>query len=74
MIKPLLSPVTLDKVRIFGSDKNEWKTSLLAEIDAEQLPAHYGGTMTDPDGNPMCLSIVRHAYLIYKYCLIFGIS
>lgn len=68
MIKPLLSPITLEKIRIFGSDKNEWQNSLLAEIDADQLPAHYGGTMIDPDGNPMCLSKVGFIiYRIFKY-------
>ena len=47
--------------------------SILAEIDAEQLPAFYGGAMTDPDGNPMCLSIVRFMFVILPniaYCII----
>merc|ERR1712136_731010 len=56
MIRPLLTQVTLDKVRLFGEDRNEWTSALLEEIDADQLPVHYGGTMTDPDGDPKCSS------------------
>lgn len=55
-VKPFLSPVTLAKLSIFGHDSKMWKDALLEEIDASQLPVHYGGTMTDPDGNPMCLT------------------
>jgi len=58
MVKPLLSQTTLNKIRIFGSNRSEWEAALLEEIDADQIPAFYGGTMTDPDGNPMCLTKV----------------
>ena len=50
---------TLDKVRIFGTNKEEWTAALLEEIEAENLPLHYGGTMVDPDGDPKCPSKVR---------------
>jgi len=56
MIRPLLTQVTLDKIKFFGTDKSEWKAALLEDIDADQLPAYYGGTMTDPDGDPKCPS------------------
>ncbi|XP_057372737.1 SEC14-like protein 2 [Daphnia carinata] len=46
------------KIKLFGNNKNEWMPALLEEIDADQLPAHYGGTMTDPDGDPKCPSKV----------------
>lgn len=59
MIKPFLHQATHDKIRVFGCDENEWKAALLEEIDATQLPANYGGTMTDPDGNIKCSSKVR---------------
>ena len=58
IVKPLLSQVTLDKIKVFGTDQNEWQSALLQDIDADQLPACYDGTMTDPDGNPMCLTKV----------------
>jgi len=56
LIKPFLGQETLDKFAIYGYDKEEWKAALLDEIAADQLPVHYGGTMTDPDGNPLCLT------------------
>jgi hypothetical protein len=59
MVKPFLQQVTLDKINVFGFDKNEWSAALLKDIDADQLPMHYGGTITDPDGNPKCPSKVR---------------
>lgn len=49
---------TLDKIRIYDFDATRWKAALLEEIDADQLPVHYGGTLTDPDGNTMCASKV----------------
>ena len=59
MIKPFLNQATLDKIRVFGFDRAEWQAALLEEIDAHQLPAFYGGKMTDPDGNGKCLSKVN---------------
>ena len=35
-----------------------WKRTLLEVIDADQLPVHWGGTATDPDGDPYCRSKV----------------
>ena len=32
----------------------------MKHIDADQLPAFLGGTMTDPDGNVRCPSKVRN--------------
>ena len=54
--KLILNKNTIDKIRIFGHDEMEWKAALLEEIDADQLPVYYGGTMTDPDGDPKCPS------------------
>ncbi len=68
MIKPFLNQVTNDKISVYGFDKAEWAAALLHEIDADQLPAFYGGTMTDPDGNEKCPSKVniRISFLIFK--------
>ena len=49
---------TIDKIRVYGTNEREWKEALLAEIDADQLPACYGGTLTDADGDPVCPSQV----------------
>ncbi len=36
-----------------------WKEVLRNYVDADQLPAVYGGSMTDPDGDPLCKTMVR---------------
>ncbi|XP_046633790.1 SEC14-like protein 2 isoform X2 [Daphnia pulicaria] len=56
LIKPFLHECDGPKIKVFGSDKKEWTSALLEEIEADQLPAFYGGTMTDPDGDPKCPS------------------
>lgn len=58
MIKPFLNEVTHDKIAVYGFDKSEWSAALLKEIDADQLPVYYGGSMTDPNGDPKCPSKV----------------
>lgn len=60
LIKPFFSQETLNKFAVYGSNKKEWQAALLKEIEADQLPVHYGGTMADPDGNPLCTSKVRY--------------
>lgn len=58
MVKPLLPATDILKMKIFTADRNEWLPALLEEIEANQLPSFYGGTLTDPDGNPKCPSKV----------------
>ena len=58
-MKPFMHQATIDKMKIFGSDKEEWAAALLEDIEADNLPLHYGGTMVDPDGDPKCPSKVR---------------
>lgn len=36
-----------------------WQEVLRTHIDPEQLPVVYGGTLTDPDGDPSCRTMVR---------------
>lgn len=57
-MKPFMHQVTIDKVSVYGFNKEEWKTALLNEIDADQLPAYYGGNLKDPNGDPKCPSKV----------------
>ena len=49
---------TVAKFHIYGTNADEWRAALLEDIDADQLPAEYGGTLTDPDGNAACLTKV----------------
>jgi hypothetical protein len=58
MMKPFMHEKTKNKVQIYSHDSSIWKAALLAEIDPDQLPVCYGGTMTDPDGNPNCVTKV----------------
>jgi hypothetical protein len=43
---------------VYGTDKDEWTNALLQEIDPDQLPAYYGGTLTDSNGDPKCPHLV----------------
>ena len=58
MVKHFISERSANKLSIFNDNSQVWKKELLTYIDADQLPACYGGTMTDPDGNPNCLTKV----------------
>lgn len=62
VVKPLLSGATIQKITVFGRDG--WKEELLKCIHAEDLPAFLGGTKTDPDGNPLCKTFVKHGEIV----------
>ncbi|XP_014397914.1 PREDICTED: SEC14-like protein 2 [Myotis brandtii] len=53
LVKPFLTEETRKKIMVLGAN---WKEVLLKYISADQVPVEYGGTMTDPDGNPKCKS------------------
>lgn len=53
LCKPLVSKDTRRKIEILGGNYQE---CLKKYIDDEHLPACYGGTLTDPDGNPRCIT------------------
>ncbi|NXA37991.1 S14L2 protein, partial [Eudromia elegans] len=57
LIKHFLSEDTRKKVVVLGSN---WKEVLQKYIDPEQIPVEYGGTLTDPDGNPKCPSKINY--------------
>ncbi|XP_046633910.1 SEC14-like protein 2 [Daphnia pulicaria] len=59
IVLPFMHERTRNKIQIFSHDAKQWKAALLADIDPDQLPASYGGTMTDPDGNPNCITKVN---------------
>ncbi len=54
LLKPFIHETDFPKIKIFATNKDEWTAALLDEIEADQLPAIYGGTMTNLDGNPNC--------------------
>lgn len=53
--RPLISEDMKQKIHVIGSDYKEY---LLRYIDASDLPACYGGTLTDPDGDPTCKTMI----------------
>ncbi|XP_064612900.1 retinal-binding protein-like isoform X2 [Liolophura sinensis] len=53
--RPLISEDMKNKIHVLGGD---YKSHLLKYIDADQLPAIYGGDLKDPDGNPRLASKV----------------
>ncbi|XP_068085642.1 SEC14-like protein 2 isoform X2 [Anabrus simplex] len=59
IVKNFLKEYTLSKIQIYKNNPAKWKPVLLNQIPADQLPAYYGGTMTDPDGDPKCPSKVK---------------
>uniref|UniRef100_A0A0P5N3Q7 Cral/trio domain-containing protein n=2 Tax=Daphnia magna TaxID=35525 RepID=A0A0P5N3Q7_9CRUS len=59
MIKPFLNERTRNKIQIHGHDAQQWKAAILAEVNAEELPVAYGGTLIDSDGNPNCATMVN---------------
>ena len=66
-IRPFLHEHTVSKIQIFShNDSEECRKALLNVIDADQLFACYGGTMTDADGNPHCTTKV---FFVYFNCI-----
>ncbi|XP_061752788.1 SEC14-like protein 2 [Nerophis ophidion] len=57
LVKHFLSENTRHKIYILGGD---WQEVLLRHIHEDQLPAIYGGKMTDPDGDPRCRTRIHH--------------
>ncbi|XP_064434748.1 SEC14-like protein 4 isoform X1 [Mirounga angustirostris] len=66
---PKLFPVAFNLVKLFMSEETQrkivilggnWKQELPKFISPDQLPVEFGGTMTDPDGNPKCLTKIKY--------------
>ncbi|XP_030292162.1 SEC14-like protein 2 [Sparus aurata] len=43
-----------------------WQEVLRKHIDPEQLPVVYGGTLTDPDGDPRCRTMIKYGGTVPK--------
>ncbi|XP_073078452.1 SEC14-like protein 4 isoform X2 [Manis javanica] len=67
LVKSFLSEETRRKIMILGGN---WKQELPKFISSDQLPVEFGGTMTDPDGNPKCLTKINYGGEVPEsYCL-----
>jgi len=51
LFKAFMSQLTIDKIQVYGTD-DAWRSALLEEVDADQLPPLYGGTRRGNGGNP----------------------
>ncbi|XP_017344731.2 SEC14-like protein 2 isoform X1 [Ictalurus punctatus] len=63
LIKPFLCEETRQKIVIIGSN---WKEVLQKYIASDQLPVVYGGTLTDPNGNPYCKTMIKYGGVVPK--------
>ncbi|XP_046460721.1 SEC14-like protein 2 [Daphnia pulex] len=59
MILPFIDERTRKKIQIFSHDSKQWKAAILEDVAPEELPVMYGGTKTDPDGNPNCITLAN---------------
>jgi len=69
MLLPFIHERTRKKIQIFGHDSKQWKAAILEDVAPEELPVIYGGTKTDPDGNPNCTTLVNYFLLVFVYFL-----
>ncbi|XP_008571213.1 PREDICTED: SEC14-like protein 4 [Galeopterus variegatus] len=63
LVKPFMSEETRRKMVILGDN---WKQELTKFISPDQLPVEFGGNMTDPDGNPKCLTKISYGSEVPK--------
>lgn len=61
VIPPRGDTPTHSPPNLLSSPLANWKEVLQKYIDPAQIPVEYGGTMTDPDGDPKCSSKVGGA-------------
>lgn len=57
LIKHFLCDETRRKILVLGSN---WQEVLREHVEPEQLPVVYGGTLTDPDGDPRCRTMIKY--------------
>ncbi|KAJ3605149.1 hypothetical protein NHX12_027199 [Muraenolepis orangiensis] len=57
LIKHFLCEETKRKIVILGAN---WQEELRKHVDKDQLPAVYGGALTDPDGDPRCRTMINY--------------
>uniref|UniRef100_A0AAY4AWV9 SEC14-like protein 2 n=1 Tax=Denticeps clupeoides TaxID=299321 RepID=A0AAY4AWV9_9TELE len=61
LIKHFLCEETRRKIMVLGGN---WKDVLQEYIDPKQLPVAYGGQLTDPDGDPMCKTMINYGGVV----------
>ncbi|KMQ96420.1 sec14-like protein 2-like protein [Lasius niger] len=64
--KKFMNDYTISKIQIHKADPSKWQAAILKVIPKDQLPAHFGGTLYDPDGNPRFTSKICQGGKIAK--------
>ncbi|XP_066596656.1 SEC14-like protein 2 isoform X2 [Prorops nasuta] len=54
--RKFMNEYTLSKIQIYKADPIKWQAAILTQVPVNQLPKHFGGILTDPDGNPRLLT------------------
>ncbi|XP_048508641.1 SEC14-like protein 2 isoform X2 [Athalia rosae] len=67
IVKNFLNEYTLSKIQIYKADPDKWKAALLRTIPVDQIPKHFGGSLTDPDGNPKLLTKICQGGKVPKH-------
>lgn len=49
IVKPFMSKATLDKMQVFGCDKEKWKKVVRERFPVENMPPYWGGTLEGVD-------------------------
>jgi S-adenosylmethionine:tRNA-ribosyltransferase-isomerase (queuine synthetase) len=70
IVKKFLDEYTLSKINIYKQNRNKWLPAILERVEAQHLPAYYGGELTDSDGNPKCLERICWGGKVPKSCYI----
>lgn len=50
--KKFMNEYTLSKIQIFKADPVKWQAAIFSNVPRDQVPAYFGGTLKDLDGNP----------------------
>lgn len=54
--KRFMNEYTISKIQIYKADPDRWKQEILKMVSKDQLPVHFGGTLTDENGNERLIS------------------
>ncbi len=49
LFKPIMPKATLDKLEIFGPDREKWEAVVAEKFPTELIPPHWGGTLAGKD-------------------------
>ncbi|XP_076228172.1 SEC14-like protein 2 isoform X2 [Nomia melanderi] len=57
--KKFMNEYTLSKIQIYKAEPSKWQAAIFSNVERDQVPAFFGGTLKDPDGNPKLGTKIR---------------